>query len=419
VVGIVSLIVAAEAIFTLPYHVVRFFRPTLLLALDLDNTQLGFVQSAYGIVAMIAYFPGGPLADLFPARKLLTASLLTTALGGFYFATLPDMEGLWWLFAFWGLTTILLFWAALIRATREWGSPQGQGLAYGLLDGGRGLLAAFMASLAVGIFALFFPEESSAVTDAERVEALRGVIFFYTGVTLTAAVLTWFFVSEVDGPGRVRSSFRIPVAQIRAVLRMRTVWLQAVIVVCAYTAYKGIDYYSFFAVEVYGMSEVDGARVTALSAWLRPLAALAAGILGDRILASRASTLCFGLLALSSLCFLLPVPGPAALWIFFANVGVSSAAAFGLRGLYFALLEEAAVSPLATGTAVGIVSVIGYTPDVFFGILAGWLLDSAPGIDGQRYFFLMLLSWVVLGFLASRSFQRAAAGSRTNRAAPS
>ena len=414
-VGIVSLIVAAEAIFTLPYHVVRFFRPTLLLVLDLDNTQLGLVQAGYGIVAMVAYLPGGPLADLFPARKLLTASLLTTGLGGIYFATLPDAEGLWLLFAFWGLTTILLFWAALIRATREWGSPQGQGFAYGMLDGGRGLLAAFMASLAVVIFALFFPDDSSAITNADRVEALRGVILFYTGVTLIAALLTWLFVSEADAPLRRAGRFGLPVAEIRAVLRMRAVWLQVVIVVCAYAAYKGIDYYSFFAVEIYGMSEVEGARVTAASAWLRPLAALAAGMLGDRIRSSRACALCFGLLAVSTLGFLIPAPGPWALGIFFANVGVSSAAAFGLRGLYFALLEEAAVPAVATGTAVGIVSVIGYAPDVFFGVLAGWLLDAAPGVEGQRHYFGMLFAFVVLGFLASVLFSRTSDTSRTRR----
>lgn len=317
------------------------------------------------------------------------------------------------------MTTILLFWAALIRATREWGNPQGQGLAYGMLDGGRGLLAAFMASLAVVIFAFFFPDDSSAITDADRIEALRGVILFYTGVTLVAAVLTWLFVPEADAPARPRGPLRIPIAGIWAVLRMPTVWLQAVIVVCAYAAYKGIDYYSLFAVEVYGMSEVEGARVTAVSAWLRPLAALAAGILGDRILSSRASALCFGLLALSSLCFLIPAPSPWARWIFFANVGVSSAAAFGLRGLYFALLEEAAVPAVATGTAVGIVSVIGYTPDVFFGVLAGWLLDAAPGVAGQRHFFLMLFAFVALGFLASALFSRTVAASRARRVLPS
>ena len=172
VIAIASLIIAAEAIFTLPYHVARFFRPTLLLALDLDNTQLGLVQSAYGIVAMLAYFPGGPLADRFSARKLLTASLLSTASGGLYFATLPSFDGLWALFAFWGMTTILLFWAALIRATREWGSPTRQGQAYGLMDAGRGLLAALMAAVAVAFFADALPADAVALTNEPSSVAL-------------------------------------------------------------------------------------------------------------------------------------------------------------------------------------------------------------------------------------------------------
>ena len=148
IVGIACLVIAGEAIFSLPFHVARYFRPTLLLALDLTNTQLGLIQAAYGVVAMLAYFPGGFLADLFSTRVLLTASLATTALGGFYFASFPGYEGLWLLFGFWGLTTILLFWAALIRATREWGARDAQGYAYGILDGGRGLFAAVMFYLA-------------------------------------------------------------------------------------------------------------------------------------------------------------------------------------------------------------------------------------------------------------------------------
>ena len=38
---IFSLICAGEAIFTLPYHVTRFFRPTFLEVFDLTATELG------------------------------------------------------------------------------------------------------------------------------------------------------------------------------------------------------------------------------------------------------------------------------------------------------------------------------------------------------------------------------------------
>ena len=90
---IVSLIFAGEAIFTLPYHITRFFRPTFLEVFQLSATELGVAQSAYGFIAMAAYFFGGPLADRFEPRKLLAGSLWATALGGLYLATFPDVTG--------------------------------------------------------------------------------------------------------------------------------------------------------------------------------------------------------------------------------------------------------------------------------------------------------------------------------------
>ena len=153
-----GLILAGEAIYALPFHVTRFFRPTVLDVLGLTNTELGTAQAVYGVVAMLTYFPGGPLADRFSARKLITLSLGTTAVGGLYMATIPGFHGSIFIWGFFGFTTILLFWAALIRATRDWGGTDEQGSAYGLLEGGRGLLAALWASMAALLFSFLFPE---------------------------------------------------------------------------------------------------------------------------------------------------------------------------------------------------------------------------------------------------------------------
>jgi sugar phosphate permease len=179
----VGLIVAGEAVFALPFHVARFFRPTVLEVFDLTNTELGAAQGIYGILAMISYFLGGPVADRFPARKLLAMSLWTTAAGGLYMATFPDYRGSLFLWGFFGVTTILLFWAALIRATRDWGGHGEQGRAYGLLDGGRGLLAAVLASIAVMVFGLSFPEGYAASSFDEKRDALRIIVYGYTAVT--------------------------------------------------------------------------------------------------------------------------------------------------------------------------------------------------------------------------------------------
>jgi len=77
---ITSLIIAGEIIFALPFHLARFFRPTLLETFQLSATELGSIQGIYGIVAMLSYFPGGLLADRFPAHKLLVISLYNFSL---------------------------------------------------------------------------------------------------------------------------------------------------------------------------------------------------------------------------------------------------------------------------------------------------------------------------------------------------
>lgn len=140
--GPLILITAGGTIFFLPFVLARIFRPTLLEVSGLTNFELGTAFSLYGVVAMVAYLPGGPLADAFSPRKLLATALFTTAAGGLVLAVIPSLSSLKLLYAYWGFTSIALFWAALMRATREWGGEMKQGAAFGLLDGGRGLLAA-------------------------------------------------------------------------------------------------------------------------------------------------------------------------------------------------------------------------------------------------------------------------------------
>lgn len=407
----VGLVVAGEAVFALPFHVARFFRPTVLEVFALTNTELGAAQGIYGILAMIAYFPGGPLADRFSARKLLAFSLWMTAAGGLYMATFPGYRGALFLWGFFGVSTILLFWAALIRATRDWGGNDQLGRAYGLLDGGRGLLAAVLASIAVVVFGFFFPEDYSSATFEEKKEALRVVIHGYAAATALAGLFVWFVISDSHPKREEGLEDREPQTgtvwvHFMRVMRIPAVWLQTLIVVCAYVGYKGFDNYSLYAVEGYGMNEVDAARLVAIGAWMRPVAALGAGFLGDRFTISRMTLIAFVLLLISDLYFALTTPLPGVVWVLFCNMLLGASAIFGLRGLYFALFQEAKVPVAVTGTAVGLVSVLGFTPDIFVAYFGGVLLDRAPGLAGHQHFFLFLAAFAALGVIASYTIMR-------------
>ena len=92
---LVSLIVAGEAIFFLPFVLARVFRPTLLDLFGISNTELGLWFSVYGVVAMVSYLFGGPLADRYPARNLMAIALWLTSAGGSS-GTIPGRGVGWW-----------------------------------------------------------------------------------------------------------------------------------------------------------------------------------------------------------------------------------------------------------------------------------------------------------------------------------
>ena len=396
VLRISALIIAGEMIFSLPFHTQRFFRPTLLEAFNLSNTQLGDMFAAYGLTAMVSYLIGGPFADRYSARSLMAASLVLTAIGGLYMATFPGVWQMTALYGYWGVTTIFLFWAALIKATRDWGGSTSQGTAFGILDGGRGLAAAVFGALAVGILALYLPTESALVTDVTRKAGLRSIILYYSAITLVAAGIVWIVIPHSENTNGERQN---PFANVPAVIRRPLIWVQAAIIICAYCGYKGLDNYALYAVQVLGMNEIDAARLVTYGAYVRPVACVVAGLVADRFDSARSILVLFTMLVASFGVLAVATPDPTTLGIIYGNLFVTFFAVFALRGIYYALLEETKTPKHLTGASVAVIAFIGYTPEAFFAPIAGRILDADPGIQGHLNYFAFLAAISVAGIL--------------------
>ena len=274
---ITALILAGEAIFLLPFIFPRIFRPTILEVFEITNMQLGIAFSVYGIVAILAYLFGGPLADRYPARNLMTAALAGTGLGGIALLTIPSFGLLCVIYGYWGLTTILLFWSPMLRSTRIWGGEQQQGLAFGLLDGGRGFVAASVASLSVAVLAWAMGGADELTV---KREGLTRVIWILAAITLVTSAVIWFVIPPRHSRKIAKRGPVLSMTAIRSVGQHRSLWLNAVIVLCAYVAYKATDDFSLYANVVHGEGDVGSARVGALAFWMRPVAAVAAGPAG-------------------------------------------------------------------------------------------------------------------------------------------
>ncbi|MDA7797521.1 MFS transporter [Flavobacteriaceae bacterium] len=399
------MILSGELVFILPYFLSRVFRPTFLEVFNLTNIELGSLFSVYGTVALFSYLYGGTLADRFLPGKLISISLLSTALGGLLLATYPSLFILQLLYGYWGFTTVFLFWGAMIKGTRMWGGTKNQGQAFGFLDGGRGVVAALMGSIGVYIYSLFLEVDVQNASILERQEAFRYVILFVSFIIGIIGIVIYFKLNiKPDEQQQQNPSHSFK--NIRAVLKLESVWLLMFIILCAYFGYKVTDIYSLYASEVMNYNEIEAANVGSLQLYLRPLACVLFGLLADRSRSTFWIIIGFLVMLIGSIIFASGFVQSGLNGIFFMSLVVLAVGTYAIRALYFAVLEEGNISLTLTGTAVGIISLTGYTPDIFAGPLMGYYLDEYPGLLGHQYIFIYLAGFSVLGLICTFRFAK-------------
>lgn len=374
---------------------------------QLTNFELGTLYSTYGIVALLSYVYGGTLADRYPPQKLMAISLFMTAAGGVYLAQFPSYRGLQWLYGYWGFSTIFLFWSAMIKATRNWGGGEQQGRAFGYLEAGRGLVAASIGVLGVVIFSFLLPKDVDTASFDERVAAFRYVILFAVGLATLIGVFVFFFLKESKPQNEISS----PKADhslntLIRVAKMPAVGLLIIIVLCAYCGYKVTDILSLYATEVMLFDEVDAAKVGSYQMYLRPLVCVAVGYLADKSSSALWLIRGFFILFLGATLFATGWVNAPLSGLFIFAVIITGIGTYALRTLYYAAVKEGHIPYAVTGTAVGIISVVGYTPDIFMGPLMGYLLDKSPGITGHQQVFGLLALFAIVGVVTSFRFKK-------------
>jgi sugar phosphate permease len=396
-----ALVLASGSIYLLPYMRQSYKLP-MCRALGLSATELGAANSAFGFAAMASYVPGGVLADLVSPRVLLTLSLVVTALAGLFMATLPGYGALVTLHVLMGVSTIMTFWPALIRATRDLAPPEGQGRAFGILEGGRGLVETLVGWGGVALFSWM----------ASGARGLATVMLLYSVAPLALAILVWVWLgpAEVDGGPRQPLEPTLPrgggVRLLFSAARLPVVWLLAGVIFAAYSNFWGGFDIASFGEHGFGMSAAFAATLSTFRMGFRIVAPVLAGLVADRTSASGSTSVLFMVLLLSFGLFAVMPTGTGWGWLLWVNTAVAAVPIFGLRGIYYALLEEGRIPGQMTGSATGIISFLGYVPDALAPLINGVLLDSYPGARGHRYYYTGMAAAAALGLLATLAVRR-------------
>lgn len=377
-------------IFMLPFLREVYYIP-MQEAFGYNNTQMGVLMSVFGAVSLLTYFPGGWIADRYSPRKLMASALLATGLGGVYFSTFPSYAISILIHGFWGGCVSLVFWGAMIKATRAWAPAEEQGRAFGILEGGRGVSEVLSSTLFLAIFAWL----------GSNAEGLAQVILLFALTNIGLALLAWFILDDVVQSDTEEGAAKVGLQEVITVLKMPAVWLISLVVLTAYSAYWGSYYFAPYATDAYGLSVVLGGAVGVGKMWLKPFAAVGAGFVADRIGVARTVFGFFLIMTAGFVVFSLLPGGEGYLVVMLINASIVSMAIFALRGIYFALLEDGGIAPAVTGTAAGVISAVGFTPDVFMPLVGGLILDAYPGAEGYRYFYLLVAILCAIGSVAA------------------
>ena len=396
------LILAGESVFILPYVLSRIFRPTVLQVFQINNVELGLCFSTYGMVAILSYIFGGPISDKYSPRKLMSLALILTSFGGLVYAQFPGFYGLKILYGYWGFTTVFLFWSPMIKAARFWGKTSTQVKAFGFLEGGRGLVGALIGTIGVLVFAYFLNVSDSKFPNLEQSRnAFKYVVLLSSVIVAFVGFLVWKFMKVDQEIEKSVVLEKISLNKIKEVVFLPSVWLLMVIVMCAYVGYKVTDVFSLYALDVMQYNQVDSAEFATFLLYLRPLIAISIASFASRWENTLMVVIGFAVSFLGALLFSFGIITYSKTLLFLSSIFILAIGVYSLRALYFFFFLKGEIPLPLTGTAVGIISLIGYAPDIFIGPLMGYFLDKYNGIIGHQYVFALLSVFSLVGFFAA------------------
>jgi nitrate/nitrite transporter NarK len=398
-------ILAAGSIYPLIYLKAQY-QETILEVFNMSLPQLNSIYSILGIVFVVGYFPSGILSDKFSAKNLLSLSLFGTSIGGFWFAQVPSYSSVVAIFALWGFFSVFTFWCSHMKVVKMLSTSDEDGRFFGILDGGRGLVEAILASLALAIFS---GKLGSSLELVDKRAALVPVIYMYSAVLLITSILIFIFVKDdkkMDKEGnkeKQESGFKF--SDLGKIFKNKYVYLQGLIVFAGYTLFWTNYYFGGYLQTNVGLTPVTVGQIMVGVLWMRPIGGVVGGFLADRI--GKAITITSAL-AGASICLLLLVVLPKTLPVAFFGglIIISGLFLYVIRGTYWSLLGQSKIDPVIMGTAIGVISFIGYLPDIILPRLNTFLWDSFGNEGGYKAYFIVSMLIGLVGAVVAMSYKK-------------
>jgi MFS family permease len=391
------IILAAGVIYPVIYLRTNY-QVTLLEVFNLSQVQLNNFYSMLGLAYVIGYIPSGLLADRISAKWLIAVSLLGVSLCGFWFAQVPSSGSVNAIFFLWGIFSVFTFWSSHMKIVKMLSKSNEEGRFFGILDGGRGVVEALMASIGLAIFASVLGS-SEALQDKHA--AMVSVIYLYSAIVFVAAILIMIFVESdkklvmmSGSTGERAESDKFHIKDVGLLLKNKFIYLMGGIIFMGYAVFWTVYYIGGFLQTNKMMDAVTVASITVIILWMRPVGGLLGGILADKIGRPKTNG---GALAGAAL-FLV-----AAALLPLTGLGINAAVIalgiflYAIRGTYWSFLGMSKIPTAMMGTAIGLISFIGYLPDIILPQMNSFLWNKFGDQGGYVAYFIVSAVFGLLG----------------------
>ncbi len=386
-------VLAAGAIYPLVYLRTNY-QESILEVYGITLPDLNNIYSILGLVFVVGYIPSGFLSDKFSAKKLLAVSLAGTALGGFWFAQVPQFGSVVAIFSIWGIFSVFTFWSAHLKLVKLLSTKEEEGRFFGILDGGRGVVEAVLASVALFIFAQILGQSLEL---ADKRAALVAVVYMYSVVLALVAVLIWFLVDD-DSKVASTESEKFRMSDLPGILKDEYLYLHGAIIFMGYAVFWTVYYIGGFLGTNIGVDPVTVGTITVVVLWMRPLGGVAGGFLADKI--GKANTIMIALAgAAAALTLIAVLPATMGVGVFFAAAVVLGFFLYAIRGTYWSILGDDGFRNVVMGSAIGVISLIGYMPDILLPQFNSFLFSTFGDTGGYNAYFLSSAGFAVIGIV--------------------
>ncbi len=386
--GLISLGYMGGTIYVLMY--IRYvFYDQMIQIMNINNTQLGLLNTVCAVVGFITSIPGAYLADKFDAKKIIVWSVGAITALTFIYAAFVDSYTV--ALIIWGAQSLVMFsyWPCLIKYINNLGGEDEAGSSFGIYYMINGLSGAFGNAAPLWISTHF--------------GGFRSAIIGVGVITLIATILVWFFLDNekklAERGVYLKGDEPIQLAHVKYVLKWPGTYMIFFAYFTTYTIYCNVSYFNPYLIDVIGIDPDASSVYSVIRSYGAMLIAPVGGIMADKVFKSTSKWYIVAF-AISAVMFAIPfLFGPESNPTLVSIYSIlPSLVIFALYSVTYSILRELHIPATVAGTAIGLGSLSGTLVDGMWPAVFGSFIDKF-GNTGYTYIFICLIVNCILGIL--------------------